>query len=219
MGVFEMLKGSPVVPSALPRPPHPYYPTDAVLSGGFVPNDRETTELLAVFAAIYCCVFATILWIAGRRQLPMSLFDKITLLWFVLCGTLHTFFEGYFVANHHRIASMPDLFGQLWKEYALSDSRYLTSDTFVLSAETMSVFVLGSLSFLMVFLIATSNPYRYSVQIIVSTGHIYSDALYYLTSFVDHYYKDVSVCRPEPYYFWLYYFGMNFVWIVVPVGK
>lgn len=31
-----------------------------------------------------------------------------------------------------------DLFGQLWKEYALSDSRYLTSDPFVLCMETIT---------------------------------------------------------------------------------
>lgn len=31
-----------------------------------------------------------------------------------------------------------DLFGQLWKEYALSDSRYLTSDAFVLCMETVT---------------------------------------------------------------------------------
>ncbi|CAL3965508.1 unnamed protein product, partial [Diplocarpon coronariae] len=30
------------------------------------------------------------------------------------------------------------LFGQLWKEYALSDSRYLTSDPFVLCMETVT---------------------------------------------------------------------------------
>jgi cholestenol Delta-isomerase len=216
MGFLEMLQGSPVVP---PAPPHPYHPTDAALSGAFVPNEREATDLLAVFAALCSCIFATTLWLTSRRQPPISLFDKITILWFVLCGSLHTFFEGYFVVNHYRIASMSDLFGQLWKEYSLSDSRYLTSDTFVLSAEMMSVVVLGPLSFLVALLIANSSPYRYSLQIIVSTGHIYSDVLYYLTSLIDHYYKDVSVCRPEPYYFWLYYFGMNFIWIVVPLRK
>lgn len=31
-----------------------------------------------------------------------------------------------------------DLFGQLWKEYALSDSRYLTSDPFVLCMEVIT---------------------------------------------------------------------------------
>lgn len=33
---------------------------------------------------------------------------------------------------------MPDLFGQMWKEYSWSDSRYLTSDAFVLCMETVT---------------------------------------------------------------------------------
>jgi hypothetical protein len=54
-------------------------------------------------------------------------------------GTLHCFFEGYFVIHHDSMASAQDLFGQLWKEYALSDSRYMTSDTLVLCMESMTV--------------------------------------------------------------------------------
>jgi cholestenol delta-isomerase len=41
--------------------------------------------------------------------------------------------------NHGRMGSAQDFFGQLWKEYALSDSRYLTSDTLVLCMETITV--------------------------------------------------------------------------------
>lgn len=41
--------------------------------------------------------------------------------------------------HHDHMASAQDLFGQLWKEYALSDSRYMVSDTLVLCMETMTV--------------------------------------------------------------------------------
>jgi cholestenol delta-isomerase len=60
-------------------------------------------------------------------------------IWYHLAGTLHCFFEGYFMINHDRMASAQDFFGQLWKEYALSDSRYMTSDTLVLCMETITV--------------------------------------------------------------------------------
>jgi cholestenol delta-isomerase len=53
-------------------------------------------------------------------------------------GSIHLFFEGYFSLNHTRMGPAQDLFGQLWKEYALSDSRYLTSDAFVLCMETVT---------------------------------------------------------------------------------
>lgn len=45
---------------------------------------------------------------------------------------------GYFSLNHTRMGGAQDLFGQLWKEYSLSDSRYLTSDPFVLCMETVT---------------------------------------------------------------------------------
>lgn len=41
--------------------------------------------------------------------------------------------------NHRQLASSQSLLGQLWKEYALSDSRYLTSDTFTLCVEAITV--------------------------------------------------------------------------------
>ena len=51
-------------------------------------------------------------------------------------ATIHTFFEGYFAYNGGNMAGYSDLFGQLWKEYAKSDSRYLTWDPFTLCMET-----------------------------------------------------------------------------------
>jgi hypothetical protein len=53
-------------------------------------------------------------------------------------GAIHLFFEGYFSLNHTRMGPAQDIFGQLWKEYAFSDSRYLTSDPFVLCMETVT---------------------------------------------------------------------------------
>ena len=37
------------------------------------------------------------------------------------------------------MGSRQDIIGQLWKEYALSDSRYMTADTLVLCMETITV--------------------------------------------------------------------------------
>ena len=46
--------------------------------------------------------------------------------------------EGYFAINHKSMGGLQDIFAQLWKEYALSDSRYLTQDPFVLCMETIT---------------------------------------------------------------------------------
>ena len=47
-------------------------------------------------------------------------------------------FTGYFAYNHTNMPGKQDLFGQLWKEYSFSDSRYMTSDPFVLCMETVT---------------------------------------------------------------------------------
>ena len=132
---------------------------------------------------------------------------------------MHIFFKGYFVQNHSRMATRQDVFGQLWKEYALSDSRYLSSDTTILVMEAVTVCVQGSLSYLMVALIIFSHPLRYLVQGLVSLGHIHFDIIYLATAWFDERHRGISYCRPEPYYFWFYYFGMNFTWIAVPARK
>lgn len=36
------------------------------------------------------------------------------------------------------MGNLQSLFGQLWKEYSLSDSRYLTKDPFVLCMESIT---------------------------------------------------------------------------------
>lgn len=130
-------------------------------------------------------------------------------------------------------------FGQLWKEYAFSDSRYLTSDAFVLCMETVTAvrvqttpispivgplandscleqFTWGPICFIVAAYITTSNPLRHPLQMIVCVGQIYGLILYYATSMFDHYYKDVTYSRPEFLYFWFYYFFMNFIWMVIP---
>ena len=111
---------------------------------------------------------------------------------------------------------MSDFFGQLWKEYSLSDSRYMTSDPFVLCMESITAVLWGPLSYTAAYLVATQSAYRHPVQALVSTGQIYGDVLYYATSMFEHYFRGIAYCRPEAYYFWVYYFMMNFFWIVIP---
>lgn len=45
---------------------------------------------------------------------------------------------GYYIYHRKEISGMNTLFAQLWKEYALSDSRYLTSDVFTVCVETIT---------------------------------------------------------------------------------
>lgn len=80
-------------------------------------------------------------------------------------------------------------------------------------------FCWGPLCFCVTYMIVVNHPLRHPLQSLVGIGQIYGDILYYATGMFDHYYKNVTYCRPEPYYFWFYFFFMNFIWIVIPGGK
>ncbi|KAJ5764894.1 hypothetical protein N7520_004453 [Penicillium odoratum] len=241
---------------------HPYYPLGADIVG-YSPNQTPVLELL-VTAGGGCAVLLGLTFALASYVRPtLCVADRIAILWFVLCmtppmlpdqdekngtncglaGTLHCFFEGYFMLHHEHMASAQDLFGQLWKEYALSDSRYMTSDTLVLCMETMTVvsahspklgpglsklnpltnpihqLLWGPLCFVVAYLTATRHSLRHPMQVVVCMSHLYGDTLYYVTSLFDHYVHDRPYSRPERYYFWVYYFLMNFIWIVVPFCK
>ncbi|MCJ1226885.1 hypothetical protein MMC12_003540 [Toensbergia leucococca] len=199
----------------IPLPPHPFYPVEIELVG-YLANDWSVPQMLSIFAGGWAVILSATLALVKRHNPNLPGWDKAAILWFVLTGTIHLFFEGYFSLNHAQLGGNLDFFGQLWKEYSLSDSRYLTSDPFVLCMETCTAFFWGPLSFAVALLITSQHPLRHPLQALVSLGQIYGDILYYATSMFDHYHKGLTYCRPEAYYFWGYYFFMNFIWIVIP---
>lgn len=136
-----------------------------------------------------------------------------------LAGGIHLFLEGYYVYNFRSIPSRQDLFGQSWKVYSLSDSRYQSENGFVLCMETITATCWGPLCFALPVLIMTTHPLRYPLQAIVSLGQLYGYVLYYGTSLFDHYILDLSYSRPEPLIFWGLFVFLNAFWIVIPLSE
>ncbi|MCJ1475425.1 hypothetical protein MMC13_004087 [Lambiella insularis] len=185
---------------------HPFYPLGVEIVG-YLANTSSTIALLGYFGLGLLVILAVTLGLVNRYNPKLSGWETAAISWFILC---------YFAFNHTRMAGSNGFFAQCWKEYAYADSRYLTSDPFVLCMETVTAVLWGPLSYVVVFCILSDNPLRYPLQALVSIGQIYGDILYYATSMFDHYHKGVTYCRPEAYYFWFYYFFMNFIWIVIP---
>lgn len=123
---------------------------------------------------------------------------------------------GYFSVNSLDIAGRSDLFGQLWKEYSLSDSRYLMQDSFLVCMETITAVLWGPLSFVCAYFIVTDHPARHPLQMLISSGQLYGDFLYFGTCSWNEIVHHMVHCRPERIYFWAYYFFCNAVWIVIP---
>ncbi|KAG6003133.1 hypothetical protein E4U21_002331 [Claviceps maximensis] len=189
------------------HPSHPYYPSTASIPT-YQPNASSLPSVLITFAAIVAVVTGVAYWQATRSRLHLQALDKCAVVWFALC---------YFVYNRTTIAQQQTIFAQLWKEYALSDSRYLTLDVFTVCIEFITVFAWGPLCWLTLFAILRGSPFRHILQVIVCTAHLYGVALYYGTNWGDYRASGVSYSRPEVLYYWVYYIGLNAPWAVMPI--
>lgn len=195
--------------------PHPYYPPNLALLD-FISNDIPVSFLIFAFASASVAVLWCTSVLARVVRPSISNSQRWMAMWFMLCGCIHFFFEGYFAINNAHMPTRTHLFGQLWKEYAKSDRRYITRDSFIVCMETVTAFCWGPLSFLISWLIIKDNPLRHSLQIIVSMGQLYGDVLYYATFFFDESIYSAVYCRPEAIYFWVYFITLNGFWIVIP---
>ncbi|KAF7547918.1 hypothetical protein G7046_g8862 [Stylonectria norvegica] len=201
---------------SLGEPLHPYFPAGVNIPS-YVANSMSTAALLAWFALGCSIIFLTTRLAIHRAHPSLESTERWTIVWFVLCGFIHLFFEGYFSYNFMHMAGNNDLFGQLWKEYSLSDSRYLTQDAFVVCMETITASCWGPLSFLCAYFIVVDHPMRHPVQLIISLGQFYGLILYFATYHFNEQIFSIVYCRPEDIYFWAYYFLCNFFWVVIPI--
>ncbi|PKY07349.1 Emopamil-binding protein [Aspergillus campestris IBT 28561] len=195
-------------------PLHRYYPPSVDLPL-FAENNTSVISLIGQFGFLWAAVLGIALITIRKVRPTASTSDKVAFVWMCLTGFVHLFFESHFVIHHVSLAGSQELFGQLWKEYSLSDSRYLTSDSFLVTMEAVTAFAWGPLSFLIAYTIAVQHPIRHALQLILSVGQVYGDVLYYATSLFELYFHGGEFCRPEGYYFWFYYFFFNAIWMVV----
>ena len=113
--MFWSSKEPTPAPAVLSPLPHPYFPVGVEIAN-YVANDKHLVELLGVFA-VGCIVILGASWLALSTSFPnVKPVDRWISLWFILSGSIHLFFEGYFSYNHARMGSAQDLFGQMWKE-------------------------------------------------------------------------------------------------------
>ncbi|KAJ2900242.1 emopamil binding protein [Zalerion maritima] len=217
-------------------PLSPYYPLGVAVPG-YVANDMTTLTILSYFAVGCGSILLAACFISRRVRPSLSTGELLTVMWFVLSGSIHLGMEGmshirslpfpppiltlhnhigYVVYHSAAIGSMQTVLGQAWKEYSHSDSRYLTQDPFVITMEGITAVFWGPLCLVIAYCILADHPMRHPLQTIVSLGQIYGDVLYYLTCWFDHSVREIVYCRPENFYFWGYFILLNAFWIVIP---
>ncbi|GJN66647.1 EBP domain-containingprotein [Purpureocillium lilacinum] len=195
---------------------HPYYPPGVAIPG-WAPDDAPRLRQAPLFVAVIGAIATVAYRQACRSSHAPRFIDRFAAAWFSVCCFLHVCFEGYYIYNRTRIAGLQTPFAHLWKEYALSDSRYLTSDVFTVCVETITVFAWGPLCLLTTISILVGSSSRHVNQAIICTAHLYGVALYYATNWAEQRFAGVSYSRPEFLYYWVYYVGFNMPWAVVPL--
>lgn len=79
---------------------HPYYPLGVVITD-YVAKTRSTPEILAIFVATCTSILAPT-WLLVRRNRPtLPASELATVLWFVLCGSIHIGLEGQYLLQQH----------------------------------------------------------------------------------------------------------------------
>ncbi|XP_032533511.1 3-beta-hydroxysteroid-Delta(8),Delta(7)-isomerase-like [Chiroxiphia lanceolata] len=193
---------------------HPYWPRSLALPG-YVAGARPGWQCAGAVAV----AAAALLWAGwalggggakgGASRSPAR---RLVLGWFLVCSGIHGILEGYFSLRHRELPADTGLLADVWKEYAKADSRYMTSDDFTVAMETVTAWAWGPLSFLTFLALLRRHPSRYVLQLIVSLGQLYGDVLYFATEAQ----AGWTHSDPRPLYFWVYFVGINGLWVLVP---
>lgn len=149
----------------------------------------------------------------GRARTPVTGKDKLIVMWMMMCAGIHIVLEGYFSFNHGSLAGKTTVLADLWREYAHSDSRYLTSDPFTVIMEGITAVFDGSMAALTVYGIVADSPIRYSAQLMVSLAQLYGNVLYMGTNVMEGF----RYTNPDPFYLYGYFVLLNSPWIFIPI--
>lgn len=160
--------------TVLTEPLHPYYPLGAEIAQ-YAANKNSVPYLLTLFFSACAALFTTTYLLASAANPRLSRAQLATVMWFVLSGSIHLFFEGFYVLHFADLGGSQHLIGQMWKEYGLSDSRYLTSNSFVLCMESLTAVLWGPGCWLCAWLVAKEHPARWGAVVIVSMGQLYGE--------------------------------------------
>ena len=99
---------------------HPYIPV--TIKVDYLSPTIHYLDILKVFFGLAAglILFSWLLVSAFKR----SVGDKLAFCWFVLTASIHFFVEGWWVSHWKTFTNDSFFLDELWKEYALSDSRF-----------------------------------------------------------------------------------------------
>ncbi|KAJ2721508.1 hypothetical protein GGI07_003908 [Coemansia sp. Benny D115] len=199
----------PVVDSTFVQ--HPYFPRDAPLPH-YIPSTFNMSQSFITLGSGVAILGVLSAILISRSRVTLSGKDKIIVVWMMICAGIHMVLEGYFSFNHGSLAGKSTALADLWREYAHSDSRYLTSDPFTVIMEGITAVFDGSFAVVTAYGILADSPIRYPAQLITSLAQLYGDVLYMGINIME----GLRYTNPEPLYVYFYFGFLNIIWIIIP---
>jgi len=161
--------------------------------------------------------FVGISYVLSKRFLPReSKLEQWIFVWYCYDALTHFIMEGSFVwmsITGTVAKNNTHLLSALWKEYGKADTRWLHSDSCVVSVEAITVGLDGPLCILLMYAMVKKAPYRHFWQIVLCVAELYGGWITFCPEWLT---GNQNLSTGNPIHLWLYLVFFNGVWVVIP---
>jgi len=180
---------------------HPFAPRGLRLAG-YQPNVNSQAEVLAaLFVPLF--LFATSIGVVVSSKRGFRMERRVALTWLLCNGAFQFVLNAYLSVWYASVRSRQDFLGQLWKELAMMDSRFLTSNTLVWLRCVWLGWIVAPLCVLAFVCFMRDWPQRYYLQLLAASFELLHSVTYVAAECADGFRFHAA-----PYdliYFWLYF--------------
>uniref|UniRef100_A0A0K3CCY7 BY PROTMAP: gi/472583835/gb/EMS21459.1/ protein of Emopamil-binding protein family [Rhodosporidium toruloides NP11] gi/647402252/emb/CDR48534.1/ RHTO0S18e02168g1_1 [Rhodosporidium toruloides] n=1 Tax=Rhodotorula toruloides TaxID=5286 RepID=A0A0K3CCY7_RHOTO len=180
------------------------------------PTLLTQTTLLSLASTVALLALAVAL---ARRLLPARRYadaaQRFTFVWLAFDALVHFTLEASFVVHSfprpRTVNSGIGPFAALWREYALADTRWGTSDPTVVSIELITVFGAGPLAAYCANGMRRSKNETWRLWIV---AELYGGWMTFAPEWIT---GSPSLNTSHPLYTWVYLAFFNGLWVVIPL--
>eukprot|EP00761_Pharyngomonas_kirbyi_P006716 gb/GECH01006724.1/.p1 GENE.gb/GECH01006724.1/~~gb/GECH01006724.1/.p1 ORF type:complete len:202 (+),score=39.46 gb/GECH01006724.1/:1-606(+) len=170
------------------------------------------------FSLAFIIVLLILSLLAVKFLAPnLSKIDKWIFVWYCFDALIHLILEASFAwisvfgtvatNNTHPLA-------ETWKEYGKADTRWLHSDSCIVSVELITVLLDGPLCLYLIYAMIKNKRDRHFWQIVLSVAEIYGGWMTFCPEWLT---GSESLRTDNPMYNILYLWFFNGLWVIIPV--
>ncbi|XP_058478699.1 emopamil-binding protein-like [Solea solea] len=171
-------------------------------------------SVLSLLACSFQVIAAALL--THRYGGRSSVTNRWIMLWLFYDVIVHLTLEGPFVYMSlvGTVQTSEGFLAELWKEYGKADSRWLFSDSNIVSIEILTVVLDSVLAVLLIYAVLRQKYYRHFLQVSLCVCELYGG---WMTFFPQWLTGSPHLDTTHWLHLWVYLVFFNGVWVLVPV--